>query len=164
MKITSNLVRLFSIAKERISFSSFSLFHQGSWKYIYPTDIMIKALEQEITPSDYQIIRMQLEFKPFQIQYNKGRVNVFSYADKSKKDVPVLPLPKYEDFWVQIDLMSDKRKYRSLVCIYKGYLHHIQFSKPAGVFQGKLIEIISTKKVTGKSSFTRAIDRQEHGR
>jgi len=96
------------------------------------------------------------------IERTNKRINVFRFY--TPNDALKVQEPEFSDMLVNVQIAVDGKKQTAHVTFYKGYLFSIELKKPGKEYAGKKITAQNVTTGNPGQSYTRAIDRREHGR
>jgi hypothetical protein len=123
----------------------------------------VAVIKQAITimPADLQPkAEAQLLQKMF-VERSNPRINMIS----PYRHDPKLSLDReWSNALVRVSINVDGQKQTANVTTVKGRVFSVEFKKPSKFYKGKKISIGEAKLGNPRQSFTRAIDRFEHGR
>jgi len=108
-----------------------------------------------------KLVGQQLAQRYF-IERSNNRINRFSFYDPN--DDLRVPDEAFSDLLIKVKFRVDGRRQTAHVTFYKGNLFSIEFKKPGKFYLGKNLEIGDVEIGKPSQSFTRAIDRLEHGK
>jgi hypothetical protein len=133
----------------------------GSWKLRSHERAVLDAAIAHLTSDAKKIVAEQLRQRYFIERTNK-RINLFRYY--ATRDVLRIPDPEFSDLLLRVQILVEAKKEFAHVIFYKGHLFSIEFKNLGRSYAHK--ELVVVDVVRGKTSqtYTRAIDRLEHGR
>jgi hypothetical protein len=107
------------------------------------------------------VLRSQLNQKYFVERVPAGRINVFRfYQDQSERQIED---PAFSDMLLNVRITVDGREQTAHVTFRKGCIFSLEFKKPGDFYDGKSLTVLDVKPGTPSQTYTRAIDRMEHG-
>lgn len=107
-------------------------------------------------------VRQQLEQRYFFSWMSDGRINVFFFYDE--RGLPLINDSSFDDRLFKVDLLVDGRRHKAQVGFYKGRIHRVELKKPRSFFKDKSYRLGAVAEGKPTDSFTRAIDRADHGK
>jgi hypothetical protein len=159
--VVSELVREIRFAWEYLMDVLRFLCREGCWSIDKIHADIIQAVLLCFEPNLAQCVRAQLEHRYFLSWMSSGRINVFFFYRPGC--LPLLPCPEFTDYLFKVQLKIDGRRYRAQVTFYEGRIFSVEFKKPRKFFLGKEYSIGEVTRGEPKDTFTRTIDRAEHG-
>lgn len=134
----------------------------GSWKLrAYESDL-INAVIGCLAPRIQTLVRAQLEEEFFVERMPAGRINVIRFYATDKQ--LTIPDPEFDNLLFNVAIEVDGRRQIAHVTFHNGYVFSIELKKPAKFYAGKMMRIAEVKQGNAGQSYTKAIDRMEHGR
>jgi hypothetical protein len=137
------------------------LSRDGSWRLSAHERVVAEAAIRSF-PEDIQRLQSaQLQQRYFVERIPKGRINVLRYY--SPDEALRIEDPRFSDMLVVVRVAVDGREQNAHITFSEGYLFSIEFRKEAAFYAGRSLEIRDVKIGNRAQSYTRAIDRLEHG-
>lgn len=133
----------------------------GSWKLRPHESKVLESAIAYLTDDAKTLVAEQLRHKYFIERTNK-RINIFRYY--APKDVPRILDPEFLDLLLRVQIVIDGRKEFAHVTFHDGYLFSIEFKKPGRSYAANELAIANVVRGKPSQTYTRAIDRLEHGR
>ena len=123
---------------------------------------VVDAVICSFSESIRSLLRAQLEQKYFVERIPAGRINVlrFRNIDSGLR----IQDPEFSDLLVNAQIVVDGKMQTAHVTFYKGYIFSIEFKKPGSFYAGKKVTVLDITPGKPNQTYTRAIDRLEHGR
>lgn len=123
---------------------------------------LIEAVLATLPTEIAATVRQQLEHRYFFSWMSDGRINVFFFYNQ--RGLTLIPDPAYEDRLFKVELFVEGRKYVAHVSFFERRIHCVELKKPRSFFKGKAYRIGAVSDGKPTDSFTRAIDRVDHGK
>lgn len=135
---------------------------EGDWAFSPIELLIIHQVIDSLDERDRSPALLQLEQAFFKSAWNKGRINVvFPYF---LENFPYLDKKRFADRLFSVRLRSEGgRNSRSNVTFFDGRLFSIEFSITSAERNNANWTIESVTEGRPRQSFTRSIDRSEHG-
>ena len=137
------------------------IFCEGQWSIDRIHADIIEAVLLHLDSGDSECIRAQINHRYFFSWMSSGRINVFFFYRRDQ--LPLIPGLEFMDCLFKVQLKVDNRRYCAHVTFYKGRIFSVEFKKPRKFFLGKEYSIGAVTRGEPKDTFTRIIDRAEHG-
>jgi hypothetical protein len=135
----------------------------GTWRMTALETKCVDAAMSHLPEAVRDLVRAQLRQPFFVERIPAGRINVFRFY--SPDPGLRIPDPAFLDSLVNVRLVVDGKPQVAHVTFYKGYVFSVELKKPAKYYVGKTVIVVEvTTGRSGESSYTRALDRAEHGR
>jgi hypothetical protein len=123
-------------------------------------EVLVAALAH--LPDDVRaLVERQLQQKYFVERTNK-RINVLRYY--APAEALRIKSPDFSDLLLKVQLIVDGKKEFAHVTFYNGYLFSIEFKKAGRSYANRTLAVAAVTPGRPRDSYTRAIDRLEHGR
>ena len=140
----------------------FFLTRDGDWKLRFPTDQIIGHLLTALPAPQADLIRQQLAQPLVQHWWHKGRINpIFHYVLDPDS---VLQDEAFQKGLYQVEMLVDGKKQNANVKFVAGRLYSVELPQPFKFYRGKTITFGEVKRGKSSQSYTRALDRLEHGK
>jgi hypothetical protein len=164
---------LFSVQRSQIMFklkyiSNFShveifLFGQGSWSLKNHEKIVLDAALNALEPNIRSIMEKQLSQDYFVDRISPGkRIVTFRFYEKDKS--LIINDKEYSDLLLKVEIIIDGKKQTAHATFYNGYIYGLEFKKPYKFYKDKEINVGGVKIGKSGDTYTRVIDRAEHGK
>lgn len=134
----------------------------GSWRLRWPTDQIVEHVLQALPEPDARKIREQLAQPFFQSWFNNGRINPIYYYNLDPSTL--LEGDKFIEASFRTKMKVDGKELRANFTIHDGRFFSVELPKPFSFFNGKALDLEDVTRGRSSDSYTRAIDRQGHGR
>ena len=134
---------------------------EGSWELHSHEKIVLDAVVDHLDERLRRLIREQLEQSFFVERIPDGRINVFRFYRMN--DELVVPDAEFDDLLFRIHLMVNGRKQIAHVTFYKGQVFSVEMKKRGRFYKGADLKVEQVTLGNPKQTYTRAIDRLEHG-
>lgn len=137
------------------------LFGNGSWTLSAPERLVADAAIGIFSSDIRSNLEAQLRQSYFVERMSRGRINVIRfYAPDDRLRVQD---SRFADLLVDVRIAVDgQEQVAHLVCL-RGYLFSIEFRDRAARYADRHIEVRGVKLGNPKKTYTRALDRLEHG-
>jgi hypothetical protein len=135
----------------------------GSWRLRSSERIVLEAAISALEPTLQSQVRTQLQHKYFVERTSVGKRIVVLRFYAANPELRIAD-PDFDDLLLKVRISVDGAKQSSHVTFYKGYIFSIEFKKPQAFYEGKQLHVLDVIRGRPNDSFTRAIDRREHGR
>lgn len=109
-----------------------------------------------------QEVRRQLEYRYFLSWMSEGRVNVLFFYNEN--EIPLISVGEYCNRLYKVDIIVEGIWQKVNIVFTRGRIHRIEFMKPSSYFKGKNYCVGAVSIGKSSNSFTRIIDRGEHGK
>lgn len=130
-------------------------------KLRYPTNLVINHFIANCSAEDANRLKSQLAQPFYQQWWLKGRINpIFYYALNPET---LLDGPDYQEGIFRVEMRVDDKKLWANIEFARGRLYSIQLPKPISFFKDKRIDLGDVAPGKQNQSYTRIIDRIEHG-
>jgi hypothetical protein len=133
----------------------------GSWRLRPHEQLVVDAAIEDLPADIRKTVRAQLE-QAFFVERTSDRIYVLRFYET--RDELRIADPAFERRLVKIQLEFDGRTQNAHVTFHRGYLFSIEFEKPAKFYRRKKITVCGVRPGEPGESYTKAIDRLEHGR
>lgn len=148
-------------ALRRLSHFITFVFGEGDWKLHLHEQAVVDAVLGQLPTATRTLVLAQLE-QDFFVERSSNRISILRFYEPDRR--LILAEPGFEDRLVKVQMEIDGRKQNAHVTFYKGYIFAVEFKKPRRFYAGKHIAICGVSPGKPGDSFTRSIDRLEHGR
>ena len=134
----------------------------GSWALRPYERTIVDAVIDSFSQSIQALLLAQLQQKYFVERIPAGRINVFRFynPDGALK----IQDAKFSDLLMNVQIDVDGEEQVAHATFYKGYIFSIEFKKPGRYYSGKKVTVRDVRPGKPNQTYTRAIDRFEHGR
>jgi hypothetical protein len=107
------------------------------------------------------LVRAQLGQSFFVERMSAGRINILRFynPDSSHR----IADSAFSDRLFNVRIVTGDTIQVAHVTFYKGYIFSIEFKKPSSFFAGMRIEVADVRPGDARQTYTRGIDRLEHG-
>lgn len=134
---------------------------EGGWR-LYPHEQAVVDAASGDLPTEFrEQVSAQLE-QPFFVERSSKQVSVLRFYKPDSR--LAIADAAFNDRLVKVRIEIDGRKQEAHVTFYKGYIFSVEFKKPRKFYVGKQITICDMSQGKPDESYTRALDRLEHGR
>lgn len=138
------------------------IFREGSWTLLPHEQRVLDAALESLESETQEAVRKQLSVPCFIERMNNGRVNVFRFY--RPVDSLCLRDGAYDDLLVRVSISVNGRPMMAHATFYRGLIFSVEFKKPRSFFVDREVSVISVTRGSPSNSFTRVIDRAEHGK
>ncbi len=133
---------------------------EGSWKLLAHEQQILMAAIENLVPDEREVLHQQLH-QDFFVERTNKMISVLRFYEEHE-DLRVQGLD-FEDRWLRVHILVNGKKQISNVNIYRGLVFSVETRSPRKAYKGTEIRVVKVVDGNGADSFTRAIDRQEHG-
>jgi hypothetical protein len=148
-------------ALRRVSHFITFAFGEGDWKLHLHEQAVVDAVLAQLPTAIRTLVLAQIE-QAFFIERSSNRISILRFYEPGGR--LALADPGFQDRLVKVQMEIDGRKQNAHVTFYKGYIFAVEFKKPRRFYAGKHIVICGVSQGKPGDSYTRSIDRLEHGR
>jgi hypothetical protein len=136
-------------------------FGEGSWRLRSHENSVLDAVLAHVSDDVRALVKSQLQQKYFVERTNK-RISVLRYY--APADALRIRDSEYWDLLLRVQIVVDGKKEFAHVTFYKGYLFSVEFKKAGRSYLRSTLTVAGVAQGKPRDSYTRAIDRLEHGR
>ncbi|WP_377191726.1 hypothetical protein [Ruegeria meonggei] len=133
---------------------------EGSWKLLAHEKLILMAAIENLVPDERELLRQQLH-QDFFVERTNNRISVLRFYE-AHEDLRVQGTD-FEDRWIRVHMLVNGKKQICNVNVYRGLVFSVETRSPRKTYKGTEIRVVKVVDGNGADSFTRAIDRQEHG-
>ena len=134
----------------------------GSWRLLPHEEAILDACLAALPQGAQEPARRQLKEKFFLERMTDGRINVVRpYGDA---DANIINSAGFDDRLYRVKIKVDGEAVTAHVTFNKGRVFSIETKKQTKFFKGKSLEVLGVIEGRSSDTFTRVIDRSEHGR
>jgi hypothetical protein len=147
-------------ALRRVSHFVTFVFGEGGWNLHDHEQTVVDAAIGALSTEMGKLVRAQLE-QAFFVERSSNRISVLRFYEPD--DGPAILDAAFQDRLMKVQIEIDGRKQVSHVTFYQGYIFTVEFKKPRQFYLGKRITVCDVSQGKPRESYTRSIDRLEHG-
>lgn len=137
------------------------LFGDGGWKLNSLEQLVAKAAICSFAEEIQGLLEAQIQQRYFVERMSKGRINVLRFYSPDRR--LTVQDPRFADMLVVVRIAIDGREQDAHVVFLRGYLFSIEFRDKAAFYANRAVEVRSVRIGNPKKTYTRSIDRVEHG-
>ncbi|MEP3049863.1 MAG: hypothetical protein ABJP48_10095 [Erythrobacter sp.] len=135
---------------------------EGRWSHSRMHGDVIEAVLNYVDPEVASLVRRQLRHTYFLDTAPRGLINVFWFYEKDR--LPHIEDQSYFDRLFKVEIFVGNRRHISMVTFFEGRIFSVEFKKPRGFFKGEKYRIGKVTDGKPSDTYTRVIDRAEHGK
>lgn len=147
-------------------YRSWDLLHfvsgEGSWSLHPHEQVVIDAAVNSLATDEQDLARKQLDQDFFVDRTSNGRINVLRFYDGDKRRR--IEDPAFDDRLLCVRIAVVGARQTAHVTFYKGIIFSVEFKKPGKFYAGKRVKVVDVGLGSPHQTYTRGIDRLEHGR
>ncbi|WP_299631298.1 hypothetical protein [uncultured Roseobacter sp.] len=129
---------------------------------LFPHEEAILMSAFKVLPSEARELLHQQISRDFFVERTNKRINVLRFYD-AHSDLRIND-PDFEDKWLRVHMRVNGKKEISNVNIYHGFIFSVETRSPKKMYTGAQIRIEKVDQEEADKSYTKSIDRLEHGR
>jgi hypothetical protein len=134
----------------------------GSWTLSEHERLIVNAAIRHFPEDVQRLLEAQLHQRYFVERMSQGRFNVLRlYDDNSELRIQD---PRFGDMLVVVRLSVDGNERDAHVVFLRGHLFSVEFRDKSSFYANRSVEVRDVKVGSPKQTYTRAIDRLEHGK
>ncbi|WP_299506392.1 hypothetical protein [uncultured Roseobacter sp.] len=134
---------------------------EGNWKLFPHEEAILMSAFEVLPPEARELLHQQIS-RDFFVERTNKRINVLRFYD-AHSDLRIND-PDFEDKWLRVHMRVNGKKEISNVNIYHGFIFSIEIRSPKKTYTGAQIRIEKVDQEEADKSYTKSIDRLEHGR
>src|SRR5687767_12223943 len=134
---------------------------EGTWRLRPHESQVIAAVIDSLPVDKREMVQRQLARSFFVVRMLRGRINTLHYYEGDAS--LAISDADFADCLFKVRLELNSAGQTAHVTFYEGRLFGVEFKKPGRFFARKQISIREVARGRPKDSYTRVIDRSEHG-
>ncbi|WP_299736485.1 hypothetical protein [uncultured Roseobacter sp.] len=134
---------------------------EGNWKLFPHEEAILMSAFKVLPPEARELLHQQIS-RDFFVERTNKRINVLRFYD-AHSDLRIND-PDFEDKWLRVHMRVNGKKEISNVNIYRDFIFSIETWSPKKMYTDAQIRIEKVDQEEADKSYTKSIDRLEHGR